>query len=91
MTVQVIEGDAPIPAACSLLGTCRITNLPADLPKGSPIEVTYAFDTSGRVRVSRPQDKTGGQQATIEIEHRGGLSKQQIDSFTNIAGEYQVD
>lgn len=90
VTVQVIEGDAPDPAACSQLGSCRITNLPADLPKGAPIEVTYAFDTSGRVKVSA-QDKTGGSQATIEIERRGGLSEQQIDSFTNMASQYKVD
>ena len=51
VNIKVIEGDAPDPAACSLLGNCRITGLPKNLPKGSPIEVTYAFDASGRVRV----------------------------------------
>ena len=49
MAIQVLEGDAPDPKACSLLGKCRITDLPPDLPKGSMIEVTYAFDAAGRI------------------------------------------
>ena len=90
VSVKVIEGDAPDPAACSLVGNCRITGLPKDLPKGSPIEVTYAFDESGRVRV-RAQDKTGGKEAEIEIERKGGLSAAQLDNFTSIADSYRVD
>jgi len=33
ITVQVLEGDAPDPFACSLLGKCRITDLPPGLPR----------------------------------------------------------
>jgi len=90
VSVQVIEGDAPDPAACSLLGKCRVTDLPPDLPKGSPIEVTYAFDASGRIRVAA-QDKTGGKQATIEIQRRSGLSESEIDAYTKLANEYMVE
>ncbi len=90
VTIRVMEGDAPDPDACSLLGNCRITGLPKDLPKGSPIEVTYAFDASGRVRV-KAKDKTGGKEAEIEIERRGGLNDKQLNQFTALADEYQVD
>jgi molecular chaperone DnaK len=90
VNIKVIEGDAPDPDACSLLGNCRITGLPESLPKGSPIEVEYAFDSSGRVRV-RARDKTGGKEAHIEIERRGGLSANQISTFTALADSYQVD
>ncbi len=90
VTVKVIEGDAPDPAACSLVGNCRITGLPKELPKGSPIEVTYAFDASGRVRV-RAKDKTGGKEAEIEIERKGGLDAKQLNTFTALADQYQVD
>ncbi|MBN1590220.1 MAG: Hsp70 family protein [Pirellulales bacterium] len=90
VSVQVLEGDAPDPTACSLLGKCRIEHLPADLPKGSPIEVTYAFDASGRISV-RACDQAGGKEATIEIDRRGGLDDQQIDTFRRLADEYQVD
>ncbi|HBO42647.1 MAG TPA: heat-shock protein Hsp70, partial [Planctomycetaceae bacterium] len=89
-SVQVIEGDAPDPRACSLLGKCRITKLPADLPKGSPIEVTYSFNASGRIAV-RASDPTGGRVAGIEIDRRGGLNEKEIDAFRVLAEQYQVD
>lgn len=90
VTVKVIEGDAPDPDACSMIGNCRISGLPAGLPKGAPIEVKYSFDTSGRVHV-KARDKTGGNEASIEIERRGGLTDQQIDSYTNLASQYVVE
>ncbi|MEX0711060.1 MAG: Hsp70 family protein, partial [Pirellulales bacterium] len=90
VTVKVIEGDAPDPDACSLIGNCRISQLPPNLPKGAPIEVTYAFGTDGRVKV-RARDKTGGNEAAIEIERRGGLDDVQIDSYTNLASQYLVE
>ncbi len=90
VSVRVMEGDAPDPAACSLLGHCRITDLPPGLPKGSPIEVTYAFDESGRVRV-RARDKTGGKMASIDIDRQGGLNDEQIDDCTALAGQYKVE
>lgn len=82
VNIKVIEGDAPDPDACSLLGNCRITGLPKDLPKGSPIEVTYAFDESGRVRRASPgqngwqtgryRDRTQG---WPERQRTGGLHR----------------
>jgi molecular chaperone DnaK len=88
-TVKVIEGDAPDPAACALIGNCSITQLPPNLPKGSPVEVTYAYGSDGRVRV-RARDKTGGKEAAIEIERRGGLNEEQIDAYSALAGSYVV-
>lgn len=90
VTVQVLEGDAPDPAACSLLGKCRITGLPGNLPKGSPIEVTYAFDASGRITV-RARSKAGGEEATINIERRGGLTDAEVEAFWKLASEYKVE
>jgi molecular chaperone DnaK len=89
VSVQVLEGDAPDPAACSLLGKCRISDLPPELPKGSPIEVTYAFDAAGRITVSA-RDVTGGRAAAIQIERRGGLTEDQVDAYTHLANDYQV-
>ncbi|NLX99800.1 MAG: Hsp70 family protein [Rhodopirellula sp.] len=90
VAVQVLEGDAPDPTACSLLGKCRITDLPTDLPKGAPVEVTYAFDASGRIAVTA-RDKTGGKEAAISIQRRGGLNEDQVDVYSQLATEYQVD
>ncbi len=90
VSVQVIEGDAPDPGACSFLGKCRVEGLPENLPKGSPIEVTYAFDDAGRITVTA-RETSGGQEATINIERRGGLDEGQIDAYTKLANEYRVE
>src|SRR5688500_13229613 len=42
--VEILEGDALDPAACELIGDFRVFNLPTNLPKGSPIEITYSYD-----------------------------------------------
>jgi len=90
VSVKVVEGDAPDPAACSLIGKCRVTDLPSELKKGSPIEVTYAFDANGRVTV-RAKDLTGGREAKIEIERGGGLNEAQIDAYSKLAHDYKVE
>lgn len=90
VTVKVMEGDAPDPDACSLIGNCRIVDLPSGLPKGAPIEVTYAFGLDGRVKV-RARDVTGGHEAAIQIERRGGLDDTQIDAYSNLASQYLVE
>jgi molecular chaperone DnaK len=90
ISVQVLEGDAPDPVACSLLGKCSMTNLPEQLKKGSPVEVTYSFDKNGRISVNA-REKTSGQAAVIEVERRGTLTDQQVNSFTQLASEYAVE
>ncbi len=90
VNVKVTEGDAPDPDACSLIGNCHITDLPPGSKKGSPIEVSYAFDESGRVRV-HARDVNSGKDATIEIERRGGLSDDQVDSYGRLAQDYNVE
>ena len=90
VNVQVMEGDAPDPEACSLLGNCRIFDLPESLPKGAPVEVTYAFDSAGRINVTA-RDKTGSNEASIDIQRKGTLSEDQVDAFGKLAAEYKVE
>ena len=90
ITIQVLEGDAPDPTACSLLGKCRITDLPPNLPQGTPVEVTYSFDRSGRISVSA-REKATGKEAAISIERRGTLSDTQVDEFSRLASEYSIE
>lgn len=90
ISVQVLEGDAPDPVANSLLGKCRITELPPQLPKGTPVDVTYSFDKNGRISVSA-KEKTSGTQALIEVERRGTLDNKQVEAFTQLATEYTVE
>jgi molecular chaperone DnaK len=90
VAVKVVQGDAPDPDACAVVGECLITDLPEDLPQGSKVEVTYSFDLSGRIRV-KAHDLTTDKEASTEIDRRGGLKEEQIDIFTRLADEYKVE
>jgi molecular chaperone DnaK len=90
VSIKVTEGDAPDPAAVSLIGTCQVSDLPRDLPLGSPIEVTYSFDASGQIHVNA-QDKIGGKAAAIEIDRRTGLDETQLEAYTRLAHDYKVE
>jgi molecular chaperone DnaK len=50
--VQIVESGAGADRPPTVLGNCRITGLPADLPEGTEIEVTISYDHQARVHVS---------------------------------------
>lgn len=89
--VEILEGDAIDPAACELIGDFRITNLPQALPKGSPIEITYSYDSSGRISATA-KELTGNNQASAEIVRDSGLNEGQItDALSTLQNEYDVE
>jgi molecular chaperone DnaK len=89
--VEILEGDAVDPAACELIGDFRITSLPTNLPKGSPIEITYAYDSAGRISASATE-LTGNQTASTEIVRAGGMNESQItDAFDVLQKDYEVE
>ena len=88
--VEVLEGEAKDPAACTLIGDFRIVGLPPGLKKGSPVEVTYEYDASGRIS-ARAKDLTSNKQATTEIVRDSGLTGERVADFERLASEYDVD
>ncbi|MDR2641167.1 MAG: Hsp70 family protein [Planctomycetaceae bacterium] len=90
ITIQVLEGDAPDPSACLLLGKCRITDLPSNLPKGSLVQVNYSFDKNGRIAV-KAKETNSGKEAATNIDRRGTLTDEQLETFTKLAAEYSVE
>ena len=88
--VKVLQGEAPDPSACVQIGDCRITGLPENLPQGSPVEVIYRFDESGRISV-QAEEKTGAVSATTEIERQGALDDAKIDVLADLANTYRVE
>lgn len=89
--VEILEGDATDPAACELIGDFRISSLPANLPKGSPIEITYSYDASGRISATA-KELTGNNAASAEIVRDGGMNEGQIvDALEVLQQEYDVE
>jgi molecular chaperone DnaK len=89
--VEVLEGDAPDPMACTLIGDFRVTGLPPNLPKGSPIELTYSYDASGRIS-AKARELAGNNEAQTEIVRGQGMDESSIDdAFETLKREYAVE
>jgi len=88
--VEILEGEATDPDACTLIGDFRVVNLPPNLPAGSPVEVTYSYDANGRIH-AEAKELTSNRAATTEIVRDMGLTEQGVDSFEKLATEYRVE
>jgi len=72
VTVRVVEGESKQPEECLPVGACQIQQLPAGLPKASPIEVTFTYDNSCRLHV-KARDTVSGAWAAAVIQRSSGL------------------
>lgn len=89
--VEILEGDAVDPAACELIGDFRVFNLPDNLPKGSPIEITYAYDGSGRITATA-KELTGNVEANAEIVRDSGMQDGEIvDALDVLTNDYDIE
>ena len=89
--VTVLEGDASDPLACEQIGDFRIYGLPPNLPKGSPVEVVYSYDASGRISVSA-RELTGDNEASTEIVRANeAATDDNIDVLSVLATNYEVE
>ncbi len=76
--IKILEGENEDPDDCTEIGTCIISDLPANRPKGSKVAVTYKYGEDGRIEVLA-KDHQSGQEAHTEIKREGvGFSDEQI-------------
>jgi len=75
--VNVLQGDAHQADACISIGECWIDDLPADLPRHSPIQVRCGCASNGLVDVMA-LDMTSGAMARATIHRSSGLSEEDI-------------
>jgi molecular chaperone DnaK len=75
--VNVLQGDAHQADACISIGECWIEDLPADLPRHSPIQVRCGCASNGLVDVMA-LDMTSGAMARATIHRSSGLSEEDI-------------
>lgn len=88
--LYILEGDASDPDACTQIGDFQIVGLPANLPANSPVEVTYSYDSNGRINAVA-KELTGNRVATTEIVRNSGLTDQGVNNFELLAKDYQVE
>ncbi len=88
--MRLLQGEVADITACTVIGDFQITNLPANLPVGSPVELTYSYDAQGRIRADA-KELTGNRKASTEIVRDGGVTDAGVDAFEQLAREYQVE
>ncbi|MCC7420053.1 MAG: Hsp70 family protein [Planctomycetaceae bacterium] len=88
--VYVLEGETVDPDACTLIGDFVVSGLPANLPAGSPVEVTYSYDNNGRIQCAA-REMTSKKSAATEIVRDSGLDERGLDAFLALARDYQVE
>lgn len=74
VVVRVVEGESTLPGECTPLGVCDV-ELPPFLPKGSPVELTYAYNAN---QVLEVVVDAFGKQSKVEIARNTGLSESEI-------------
>jgi molecular chaperone DnaK len=77
--VKILEGEAPYAHGCVEIGTCHVAGLPAGLPKGCPVEVTFAYSEDGRIHV-HAECRQANCSATAQIERLHGLGADEVTS-----------
>ncbi len=87
VVVRVVEGESTVPGECTPLGTCDV-ELPPYLPKGSPVELTYRYNTNQTLEVVV---NAFGKQNSVEIKRTTGLSESELAGATADLSLIQVE
>jgi molecular chaperone DnaK len=80
--VNVLQGETHHADACISIGECWIDELPANLPKHSPIQVRCGCGSNGLIDVLA-LDMTSGRIVRTEIHRSSGLSEEEIAREAN--------
>lgn len=88
--VRLLEGESKDVAGCTFIGDFRLDGLSGNLPKGSPVEVVYAYDELGNIRVSM-RELNGDRTAHADIAWSHGLDSKAIDALAELAKKYHIE
>lgn len=81
--IQLLEGESSLPDQCSPLAVAALKHLPPGLPAGTPITVTYNYDSSGRLSVNASVEGMGDQ-AQIELDRVRGLPEHRVERWKKV-------
>lgn len=86
--IQVYEGERALSKDNNRLGKFELTGIPP-APRGVPqIEVTFALDANGILKVDAQDKGTGKSEGITITNDKGRLSKEQIDRMVEEAEKY---
>jgi molecular chaperone DnaK len=80
VAVNVVEGGDASGNDATSVGKCVVRDLPADLPAGTPVEVTFRYGPDGRLTVKARLPRLD-KEAISEIERSSGLTAETLRSW----------
>lgn len=85
LLVKIVEGESGDPNECYQLGSCVLKNLQPGLPKGTPVDVRFQYESNGRLQVGV---HVQGESTEQEISREGSLKAKQVEAWRRaICGE----
>ncbi|MFO0925982.1 MAG: Hsp70 family protein [Gemmataceae bacterium] len=86
VVIKVLEGESDRPEVCTQIGVCAIRDLPANLPVGWPVLVSYTYESNGRLHVSA---RLKGHKAGVstDFERENQLPDEEIEMWTKYIEE----
>ena len=69
VVITVLEGESEQPEVCTQIGVYAIRPLPTELPAGWPVQVTYSYESNGRLHVSA---SVKGCDAAVDTDFQAG-------------------
>ncbi len=78
--VRVVEGESASAADCVPLGDCVVDNLPPNLPAQTPVEVRFAYEENGRLRVDVQVQGTQRREM-LALLRENSLGREQRDAW----------
>lgn len=77
--IKVLEGESDKPAFCTPIGVCTISDLPAELPAGWPIEVSYTYQSNGRLQLDARLKGHEAARIATEFQRENSLPDEELD------------
>jgi len=81
--ISIIEGGDDSGNNSTPIGRCSIRGLPAELPAKTPVQVSFKYQTNGRLVVKARLPSIGAD-AKLEIERAGGLDDDTIAQWVEL-------
>jgi len=78
--IKVIEGGDSSGNNSTAIGTCTIRNLPATLPRGTPVDVTFTYHENGRLTVAAKVANLKGA-AQLNLERATGMTDKNLAAW----------
>jgi molecular chaperone DnaK len=84
--IKVLEGESDRPEVCTLVGECAVRDLPAGLPAGWPVRVSYTYEANGRLHVTAKVKGHGAEVAT-DFTHENSLPDEEVELWSHFIAE----